>query len=160
MGRLTQKQKRAGTAFGRRPKHKMASLEEDDDHISSDDCSEPDLGKSLREQRQLEPKPEDDVMGATFGASKSMRNQNNSGGAFDDDDDPAYLDAEKYGLVIEATGYVVTGIVDHTTTAQQILFTDMLESREVFQGIGNVMSVLCDRARSLHGQQRELLKHF
>eukprot|EP00928_Gymnodinium_smaydae_P072008 TRINITY_DN55459_c0_g1_i1.p1 TRINITY_DN55459_c0_g1~~TRINITY_DN55459_c0_g1_i1.p1 ORF type:complete len:751 (+),score=191.59 TRINITY_DN55459_c0_g1_i1:165-2417(+) len=140
---------------GRRLKRQQQSVT-NDDNISEDEESEPDLGP-LRTSDQLVEEGFDPEVDGGFGipgAGKKVHYDE-----FGNEVTPELQpEAQKY--VMDATEYVVNGITGHTRAVRNQLYDDMGESREVLQGIGNVLDVLSRRARSLEAQQIDLLKQY
>eukprot|EP00929_Paragymnodinium_shiwhaense_P050913 TRINITY_DN25631_c0_g1_i1.p1 TRINITY_DN25631_c0_g1~~TRINITY_DN25631_c0_g1_i1.p1 ORF type:complete len:768 (+),score=171.96 TRINITY_DN25631_c0_g1_i1:144-2447(+) len=142
--------------MGRRAKRVIATLVEDDiaEEEHSGDESEPDLGP-LRKQDQLTGSPQFDFdeLDAS-GGHLPVADDN----AVDEGDLDMELEPEAVQLVIGATRHVVESIMEHARGARQQLARDMLESKEVLTGIGNVLQVLNHRTGSLTSQQSELLR--
>lgn len=141
--------------IGRRPKRVIAHIVEDEveEEAESENESEPDLGP-LKNQDQLTGDP--------GGALEELER---SGGAlpqeptyFEENDLDQELEPEAVQLVIGATRHVVESIMDHARGARQQLSKDMMETKEVLQGISNVLQVLNNRVGSLESQQGELLR--
>jgi len=127
----------------RRPAATTVALEDDD--ASDDNVSEADLGP-LRNPDQITRTGE-----VSFGGSS---------GFVPIQDKNAEPTPEAIDLVIDATRHIAAGIVERTRGARGVLFGEMAESKEVLQGVANVLEVLGRRARDLEAQQRQLLKNF
>jgi len=149
----------ASPDMGRRPAHGLAALGDDEGDSEDGERSEPDLGP-LKSQEQLnrlnrgnqyESSEDGDVAGDAAGMLML--------------EDEGVSPNQEYGqeameLVFEATAHVVNGIVERTRGAQNLVVSDMNESREVLTGITKVLEILSQRARDLEAQQAQLLRHF
>lgn len=142
---------------GRRKLRKNLAIANVEEGDSDDSGSEADLGP-LRSQDQL-PRKKKGAAGS--GASRnplSDKTSTSSGSSSSDDGDE--MAPEAIDLVLEATRHVASSIVQRTKGAKGVLFSEMLESKDVLAGIGNVLDVLRGRVDDLKAQQDNLLLHF
>lgn len=136
-------------ALGRRARRALNTVSAEDIE-ESDDGSEVDLGP-LHAKEQ--------ITGTLFSEAFAP---NGPGLPMLQDGSPSAAEPTEEGitLVIQATRYVVDGIVDRTNGARSVLFGEIAESKEVLLKVGSVLEVLGRRARDLEAQQRQLLRHF
>jgi len=137
-------------AWGRRPK--VSDALRADDYEESEDGSDVDLGP-LKDKAQLTKKGmygdyEEKLAGGNDDDTTEVQEKT----ASEDEENP-----EAAELVIQATQHVVDGIVKRTYRAQNVLVSEMSESKEVLMKVGSVLEVLDWRAKNLVRQQRELL---
>lgn len=148
---------------GRRKKRTLASAVNEQEDEGSDVGSEPDIGP-ISKDRLLRTKYgwdsfgmmalQDEAGGATNGVNGETPGGMPFGNIPPEEDE---LNDEAIDLVLEATGHVVKGIKDRCRGARSLVLSEMKESKEVLQGIGNVLEVLGRRVRSLEAQQLQLL---
>lgn len=140
----------ANPSFGRRPRRGMASTNQDaieDVHVDDND-SEPDLGR-LHSMEQL--------TGYHFSEDGDSSRGGGSGGFPGNGHAQPELEPKAMKLVIEASTHVASGVVERARGARRILVGEMVESRQVLQGISNVLEVLSRRSEVLADQQRQLI---
>lgn len=139
-------------------------VDADDDKESVAE-SEPDLGP-LRFKEQLEAEQHDpgdehhehhhhdqDTEGLM--ALKDM--PGGFGGGEQDLPEEAQENEAAQELVLEACEHIVKTITERCRGARNLVCGEMGEARQVLMGIGNVLEVLGRRARSLEGQQEQIL---
>jgi len=151
----------ASPSIGRRQRRARATFAiEDKGESSGSEGSEPDLGP-LHDKEQLMRQEEVDKLNETAGPN-FMSTSGSKSGKLGSSNVPSTQDAEPnleaIDLVIDATQYVVRGLVDRTNGARHILLSEMRSSQEVLQGVGAVLEVLGRRADSLNAQQKYYLE--
>lgn len=156
----------ASPGQGRRRKRvfkQELDVDADDDKESVAE-SEPDLGP-LRFKEQLEAEQHDpgdehhehhhnDQDSEGMMALKDMDGGGGGGGDLPEQNQE---NEQAQELVLEACEHIVGTITKRCRGARNLVCGEMGEARQVLMGIGNVLEVLGRRARSLEGQQEQIL---